>query len=86
MHYFGQFKNDNSGREKENYTNDPIFHLFLSSSCLWYSFLYLKNVKIHFHGVPRALRLLETFWLVETFISDRLKVIHKNVCYYTLYE
>ena len=37
---------------KRNYTNDPKFLIyFLSSNCLWYSFLYLKIAKIHFHRV-----------------------------------
>ena len=29
-----------------------FFMYFLSCNCLWYSFLYLKNVKIRFQGVP----------------------------------
>ena len=38
--------------EKGDLTNDPIvFIYFLSSNCLWYSFLYFKIAKIHFHGV-----------------------------------
>ena len=52
MHYFGQFKDHNLEKKKVNLTNDPIvFFCFLSSNCLWYSLLYLKIVKIHFHGV-----------------------------------
>ena len=52
MHYFGQLKDHNSGKKKWNWTNDPIFFIyFLSSNCLWYSFLYLKIAKIHLHGV-----------------------------------
>ena len=32
---------------------NPFFHLlFELCLCLWYSFLYLKNVNIHFHGIP----------------------------------
>ena len=41
MHYFGQFKDHNL----------PHFFIhFLSSYCLWYSFLYLKIAKVDFHG------------------------------------
>ena len=52
MHYFGQFKDHNSGKIKGNYKNDPIFFIyFLISNCQWYSFLHLKIAKTHFHGV-----------------------------------
>ena len=34
-------------------TNLHKMHYFVQFKlCLWYSFLYLKNVKIHFHGSP----------------------------------
>ena len=32
MHFFQQFKDRNSGREHENYANDPILIYFLSST------------------------------------------------------
>ena len=51
MHYFGQFRDHNLGKKKGNYTNNPIFFInFLSSNCLWCSFLYLKIAKLHFMG------------------------------------
>ena len=49
MHYFGQFKDCNQEGKKEIKQMTPFFHV-LFEFCLWYSFLYLKNVKIHFHG------------------------------------
>ena len=50
MHFFWQFKDHNSGSKKNKL---PLFFIyFLSSSCFWYSFLYLKIVKINFHRSP----------------------------------
>ena len=52
VYNFWQFKDHNSGRRYENKTNNPIiFICFLSPNCLGTSFLHLKIVKIHFHGV-----------------------------------
>ena len=31
-----------------------FFIYFLSCNCLWYSFLYLKNAKIHFHDITTS--------------------------------
>ena len=43
----GTLRTINQERKK-----DPIFFIsFLSSNCLWYSFLYLKIAKIYFHEV-----------------------------------
>ena len=39
-------------KKKETRQMTPFFIYFLSSNSLGDSFLYLKNVKIHFHGVP----------------------------------
>ena len=39
-------------RKKKIRQMTPFFFIyFLSSNCLWYSFLYLKIAKIHFYGV-----------------------------------
>ena len=39
-------------RKIESRQTTPFFHLpFVNSNCLWYSFLYLKIAKIHFHRV-----------------------------------
>ena len=34
MHFFQQFKDHNSGRKHENYTNDPIDLIYFFSSTL----------------------------------------------------
>ena len=47
MQFFRQFKDHNSGREHENYTNDPIFSFYFFY-CLEHSFLNFKILKIHF--------------------------------------
>ena len=56
MHYFGQFKDHNL----------PHFFIhFLSSYCLWYSFLYLKIAKVDFHGfLPLSILVckIPEFW------------------------
>ena len=46
MHYFGQLK-----KEKRKLDKWPHFFHLLFEVCLWYSFLYLKIVKIYFHAV-----------------------------------
>ena len=51
MLYFGQFKEHNSFKKRKLDKWHHFFIYFFSSTCLWYSFLYLKIVKIHFHGV-----------------------------------
>ena len=43
-----------------------FFIYFLSSYCLWYSFLYLKNVKIHFHGILPLVHFgLQNTWILK---------------------
>ena len=46
MHYFGQLK-----KEKRKLDKWPHFFHLLFEVCWWYSFLYLKIVKIYFHAV-----------------------------------
>ena len=48
MHFFGQFKDHNSGRNHRNYINDPIFVYFFCSVCQihfyiwkWSKFIFL---------------------------------------------
>ena len=54
MHFFRQFKDHNSGKENENYNNDPIFSSTFSAppacniSACNISFLNFKILKIHF--------------------------------------
>ena len=66
MHYFGQFKDHNSGRKKTKLDKwHHFFIFFLNSNCLWHSFLYLKIVKIHSHGVLLSFILvcnITEFW------------------------
>ena len=64
-HYFSQSKNYNSGRKTGN----------LLLLCLWYWFLYLKNVRIHFHGVP----LLVLSGLHNTLILE-VKAVGSKFC------
>ena len=50
MNYFENLRTIIKGRNKEIRQMTPFFHLPFEL-CLWYSFLYLKIAKIHFHGV-----------------------------------
>ena len=52
--------------KKEIRQMTPFFHLRFYL-CLWYSFLYLKIVKIHFHGVPlwSVHSGLQNTWILE---------------------
>ena len=65
-HYFGQFKDNNSGGEKRKLDKWPLFFIcVLSSNCLWYWFLYLKIVKIHFHWGPHLVHSgLQNIWIL----------------------
>ena len=43
-----------------------FFIYFLTSNCLWYSFLYLKIVKIRFHRVPPSVHSpLANTWILK---------------------
>ena len=66
MHYFGQFK-DQLKKEKRELDRWPHFFIhFLSTNCLRYSFLCLKIVKIHFHGVLLLVCSgLQNTWILE---------------------
>ena len=66
-YYFGQLKDHNLGSKKGKHRNDAIFYTYsLSSNCLWYSFLYLKIVKIHFHGITSSVNSgLQNTWILE---------------------
>ena len=65
MHYFGQFKDHNSGKQKGNYTNDPIFpSTFWEPTvcdihfCVW-------KFKIHFHRIhPLIHSGLQNTWIL----------------------
>ena len=52
-----------------------FFFYILSPNCLWYSFLYLKIVKIHFHGVPFMVYSgLQNTWIWE------VKAVRSEFC------
>ena len=66
MHYFGQFKDHNSGSKKRKLYKWPHFVHLLFELCLGYSFLYSKIVKIHFHGVSFLVHSgLQNIWILE---------------------
>ena len=49
-----------------------FFIYFLSSNCLWYSFLYLIIVKTRFHGVPHLVHSgLQNTWILELKLWDK---------------
>ena len=68
---------------KRNYTNDPIFFIyFLSSNCLWYSFLFLKIAKIHFHGVLLSFILVckvPEFWRCKLWDKNSVSFNSGNI-------
>ena len=53
-------------KEKRKLDKWPHFSIyFLSSNCLWHSFVHLKIVKIHFHGVPSLVYSgLQNTWIL----------------------
>ena len=51
------------------------FIYFLSSNCLSYLFLYLKNVKFHFHGVPP----FGPFWSARFLNFRELKAVRSKI-------
>ena len=65
IHCCWQSKDYNSGRKKGN----------LLLLCLWYLFLYLKNVKIHFQWVP----ILVLSGLQNTLILE-MKAVRSKFC------
>ena len=59
-----------------------FFHPFLSYNCLWYSFLYLKTVKIYFHEVlplvHSGLQILE-FWRWKLWYQNTIPFVSGNI-------
>ena len=65
MHYFGQFRTITQKKKKETRQMTSFFSfIFFISNCLCYSCLYLKKIKIYFHGVlPLVLSGLQNTWI-----------------------
>ena len=59
-----------------------FFHPFLSYNCLWYSFLYLRTVKIYFHEVfplvHSGLQILE-FWRWKLWYQNIVPFVSGNI-------
>ena len=69
MHFFRLFKDDNSGREYENYTNDPIFSIyFFCSTCF---------------GSLRPATLLKRESLTQMFSCEFCEISRNTVFYRT---
>ena len=62
MHFFGQFKDHNSGRKHENQTNDPIFSSTFSALFVIFIFIIQNGQNSFSCGPPFGL-----FWSVKYF-------------------
>ena len=91
----GNLKTITLERKKEIRQMTPFFFMyFLSFNCLWYWFLYLKIVKIHFHGVLLSSILvckIPEFWRCklwnQNFVSFGSGNMHIKACihYFSLF-